>query len=126
MTDTDGPAAGVLAKLGAARGRGTAADGLVTVEVDGTSNIVDLVIEPRAMRLPSVDLAAAVKAAFGTARTAVQEELSTAAAEHRGAPPDAVRATLDELQFEAQRRLSELTTIAQDLSNRLDRAGWDS
>jgi DNA-binding protein YbaB len=120
MSDTEGPAAGVLARLAAARGTGSAADGLVTVEVDGTSNIVDLVIEPRAMRLPSADLADAVKAAFATARGAVQEQLSTG--DPAAAPEtDTVRATLDELQFDAQRRLSELTAIAQDLSSRLDR-----
>jgi DNA-binding protein YbaB len=122
MTDTDGPAAGVLARLAAARGSGSAADGLVTVEVDGTSNITDLVIEPRAMRLPSVDLAAAVKQAFATARGAVQEQLAEMSEQARTpAAPEALRATLDELQFDAQRRLAELTTVAQDMSNRLDR-----
>jgi DNA-binding protein YbaB len=116
MTDTAGPASGVLARLAAVRGRGTAADGLVSVEVDGTSDIVDLVIEPRAMRLPSVDLAAAVREAFRGAREAAQEALAVAGQEQATAI-----ATLDDLQFNAERRLAELATVAQDLSTRLDR-----
>jgi DNA-binding protein YbaB len=123
MTDTQGPASGVLARLAAVRGRGSGADGLVSVEVDGTSDIVGLVIEPRAMRLPSVDLAAAVREAFRAARGAAQEELATAGQERATAiaAPDELRATLDDIQFDAERRLSELTSIAQDLSSRLDR-----
>jgi DNA-binding protein YbaB len=123
MTDTTGPASGVLARLSAVRGRGSAADGLVSVEVDGTSDIVELVIEPRAMRLPSVDLAAAIREAFRSARGAAQEALATAGQEQATAiaDPDQLRSTLDDIQFDAERRLSELTSIAQDLSNRLDR-----
>jgi DNA-binding protein YbaB len=125
MTDTEGPVPGVLARLAAARGRGTAADGLIAVEVDGTSDIVELTIEPRAMRLPSTDLAAAVREAFRTARGAAQESLAARQDERDGlaALPEQVRGTLDELQFDAQRRLTELTSIAQDLAGRLDRMG---
>lgn len=123
MTDTAGPASGVLARLSAVRGRGSAADGLISIEVDGTSDIVELVIEPRAMRLPSVDLATAVREAFRTARGAAQEQLATLGQEQATAvaDPDQLRSTLDDIQLDAERKLSELTAIAQDLSSRLDR-----
>lgn len=110
---------GVLGRLAEARGTGEAAGGLVRVEVDGTGDIVDLVIESKAMRLASQDLAAAVRAAFRSARAATQQVL----AETAPTPPDLGRmqAALNEIGFDAQRRLSELTAIAQDLSSRLDR-----
>lgn len=120
MSDGYGPLPEVLGRLAQARGTGTAADGLVRVEVDGTGDVVDLVLEPRAMRLASVDLAAAVREAFRTARAMAGEAL-------RDSVPQAVAglgevgSTLSDLQLDAQRRLGELTSIAQELSSRLDR-----
>jgi DNA-binding protein YbaB len=109
-----------LDRFAAVRGSGEAAGGLVRVELDGTGDLVDLVIEPKAMRLPSVDLAAAVRAAFGSARASVQESLAEAVSGEGAAPPDPSLARIGQ---DAERRLNELTSLAQELSSKLDRLG---
>ena len=114
-----------LGRLAEARGTGQAANGLVRLVVDGTGDLVELVIEPRAMRLASVDLAAAVREAFHAARDAAREALAASAptpsaqVEQLGA----AGATLAQLGLDAQRRLDEMTSVVRDLSTRLDRLG---
>jgi DNA-binding protein YbaB len=110
----------VLDQLSAIRGSGEASNGRVKVELDGTSNLVDLVIEPKAMRLSSDALVAAVRSAFEAAREDVQGQLTKLTPAYAVTPQE-TRATLDELQFEAERRLDGLTQIAADLSTQLDR-----
>ncbi len=44
-------------------GRGEAAEGLVTVTVNPVGTLREITLDPKAMRLPSVDLAAAIVAA---------------------------------------------------------------
>ncbi|MGR6923649.1 YbaB/EbfC family nucleoid-associated protein [[Actinomadura] parvosata] len=98
-----------------------AANGLVKVEVDGTSDLVGLTIDPRAMRLPSEELAAAVKEAFGRARAAAQERAMQAV-------PDALRqetpeltALLKDIQADARGNMNEILVAAGELTVRLDR-----
>jgi DNA-binding protein YbaB len=110
----------ILSQLGDVRGRGAAAEGLVRVEIDGTSAILDLTLDPKAMRLPSEDLAAAVREAFDAARGEVRGQLSAAE------PPPTLDAStmlpvLTELEATATRRLEEITAIVDDLDRRLDR-----
>lgn len=49
-------------------GRAEAARGLVTVRVGADCRIRDLKLDPRVMRLPSAELAGAIKEAAGSAR----------------------------------------------------------
>lgn len=114
------PVTGLLTELAQVSASGEAANGLVRVKVDGTGDITDLVIEPKAMRLPSEDLAAAVRDAFGQARAGVQQQL-TAHPPGPVAVDDNLRLTLDEIGSGAQRTLAELTATVDALSRRLDR-----
>ncbi|MEU0568195.1 YbaB/EbfC family nucleoid-associated protein [Nonomuraea sp. NPDC005983] len=110
-----------LDRFAAVRETGTAADGLVKVEVDGTSNLVQLKIDPRAMRLSSDELAAAIMAAFGQARFAAQERATDAipAALQQDSPE--LDAMLREIRADAQTSMNEILVVANELSMRLDR-----
>jgi len=108
------------ARLSAARGRADAADGLVRVEVDGTGEVLDLSIEPKAMRLPSVDLAAAVRQALSEARAEARAQLAKAPPVTPSADVVDMQRALTEIGMDAQRRLGEFAAIAQQLSARLD------
>lgn len=121
MSDGQSVAPEVLSQLADTRGSGDAADGRVFVQVDGTGDIVDLVIEPAAMGLGPQALADAVRQAFRNARDRVQESLRSSPPAAAAGPPDL--AALAQVGMDAQRRLSELTTIAEELSNRLRRMG---
>ncbi|MFI7633214.1 YbaB/EbfC family nucleoid-associated protein [Nonomuraea sp. NPDC049400] len=58
-------------EIGAVRGRGEAAEGRVVAEVTQTGALAGLTIDPRAMRLGSTELAAAIlEAAAAAARDA--------------------------------------------------------
>jgi DNA-binding protein YbaB len=116
----EGGVAGLISQFTQLRGAGEAANGLVSVEVDGTGNILSLVIDPKAMRLPSVDLSDAIRAAFDAARAAVQEQLQTMATPPTSLPPD-LKSTLDEIGFQAQRRMDEILTLASDVARRVGR-----
>jgi DNA-binding protein YbaB len=107
-----------ISRFTQARASGEAANGMVRLAIDGTGDLVELTIDPRAMRLPSTDLADAVREAFRTARDAMREVLR----ENAPAPGlDATGTALAQLGTDAQRRLTELTSIAQGLSDRVGR-----
>jgi YbaB/EbfC DNA-binding family len=112
----------VVGQLTAVRGDGEAAGGQVKVVLDGTSNLVELVINPRAMRLGSEDLVDAVTSAFAAARESVRSQLADLTPAYDVVPED-TQASLDEIQLDAERRLDALSQIAEDLSTRLDRFG---
>ncbi|MEP7020180.1 MAG: YbaB/EbfC family nucleoid-associated protein [Pseudonocardiales bacterium] len=103
--------------------RGDAANGLVRVEVSGAGEVTDLVIEPKAMRLPSSDLSAALRSAVNEALAAARDQVADVA-KAVPAPPDMARLTrmVEDLGQLAQRRMDEFSTAASELSARLDRA----
>ena len=119
---------GVVARLAAVRGEGTGGDGRVRVVVDGTGDLVELVIDPAALPLGTEGLAGAVREAFARARDATTAELTAASRRAQatggtapgGSGPDAeaVRGLAD-LAASANRRLAELSTLAHDLVRRL-------
>jgi DNA-binding protein YbaB len=115
----DGP----LGRFTAARGSGDAAGGLVHIELDGTGDLTALDLDPRVMRLPSEDLAAAIREAFGTARAALQAALQEQLAAQPVTLPQGLGPLLNDLGFGAQRRLDDLTAAAQQIADRLDRMG---
>ncbi|MGN6606876.1 MAG: YbaB/EbfC family nucleoid-associated protein [Jatrophihabitans sp.] len=107
---------GLVARFAELRARGEAADGMVSVTLDGTGGITDLVIAPKAMRLAAEDLALAIREAFDAARAGVQAELQ--AAPPPSAVPADLKATLEEMGFQAQRRLDEILSLASDVAAR--------
>jgi DNA-binding protein YbaB len=121
----EAPEQSVLGRLTAMRGDGTAADGLVRAGVDGTGDLVELVIEPRAMRLASSDLAREIRAAVSAARAEVAARLAeSAAAAPAVAGPDvaALQQLLVEVDATARQRMDEFTRFAGELSARLGRS----
>jgi len=117
---------GVVARLAAVRGEGTGGDGRVRVVVDGTGDLVELVIDPAALPLGTEGLAGAVREAFARARDATTAELTAASRRAQatggtvpgGPDAEAVRG-LEDLAASANRRLAELSTLAHDLVRRL-------
>ncbi|NJP93318.1 YbaB/EbfC family nucleoid-associated protein [Nonomuraea sp. FMUSA5-5] len=98
-----------------------AANGLVKVEVDGTSDLVGLTIDPRAMRLPSEELAAAVKEAFGRARAAAQERAMQAVPDALRQETSELTALLKDIEADARGNMNEILVAAGELTARLDR-----
>ncbi|MFB4266242.1 YbaB/EbfC family nucleoid-associated protein [Nonomuraea sp. GTA35] len=98
-----------------------AANGLVKVTVDGTSDLVELVIDPRAMRLPSEELAAAIKEAFGRARAAAQERAMQAVPDVLRQETPELTALLKEIETDARGNMNEILLAAGELTARLDR-----
>jgi len=111
-----------IGRLGAVRGTGEAAGGLIRVTVDGTGDIIELDIEPRAIRLGSEDIAAAVREAFRAARSVAGQRAADAATEAADAVAElgAVGPELVRLGAEAERRLADFATVADQVSRRLD------
>nr|SBO92505.1 hypothetical protein BN4615_P2019 [Nonomuraea gerenzanensis] len=99
----------------------TAAGGLVKVEVDGTSDLVGLVIDPRAMRLASEELAAAVREAFGRARAAAQERAMQAVPDVLRQETPELTAMLRDIEADARGNMNEILLAANELTARLDR-----
>jgi DNA-binding protein YbaB len=105
------------------RAQGEAANGLIRVGVSGAGEVTELVIEPKAMRLPSGELSEALRGALNAALSSTREQVM-AAAKALPAPPDLGRLTqlVDELGLLAQRRMDDFSSAAVELSARLDRA----
>ncbi|TMR96948.1 YbaB/EbfC family nucleoid-associated protein [Nonomuraea basaltis] len=98
-----------------------AAKGLVKVEVDGTSDMVGLEIDPRAMRLPSHELAAAIRDAFGQARTAAQDRATQAIPEALRQETPELNSLLQDIKTDAHSSMNEILVVANELTLRLDR-----
>jgi DNA-binding protein YbaB len=61
--------------VAALEGTGEAADGVVRVTVGATGALKDVVLDPKAMRLPSMDLAAAILEAARAAQASIGEQV---------------------------------------------------
>ncbi|TYB58277.1 YbaB/EbfC family nucleoid-associated protein [Nonomuraea sp. PA05] len=126
MTESEGPMAtsdeaDFLDRFAELREVAAAANGLVKVEVDGTSDLVGLVIDPRAMRLPSEELAAAIKEAFGQARAVAQERAMRAVPEALRQETPELTALLKGIEADARGNMNEILLAADELTARLDR-----
>jgi DNA-binding protein YbaB len=106
------------------RGEGSAADGLVWVQVDGSGQLTDLVFDTEAPHLLSTaELAAAVKAAILQAHAAVQPQLAQLVAGTAPALPghDQLADALSQASLVAERGLNEMTTMVYDLVRQVSR-----
>lgn len=107
-------------QIGSIRTTGEDDDGLVRVEVDGGGQVMDLTLDPRAMRLRAPELTEAVKTALQRAQAAARSELESQI-RHRGEvlpSRDRLAATLEEATVSAERRFNEFSTAIHDLSRR--------
>jgi DNA-binding protein YbaB len=110
----------VYEQLTALRLRGEAAHGLVRAEVDGSGQLIDLTLDPRAMRMQSHELAEAVKTAIAAAQSAARERLQevTAEAARRLPSQERLAATLAEVRSTAEHRLDEYSSAVDDIVRR--------
>jgi DNA-binding protein YbaB len=111
----------LLARLNETRGEGVSDDGHIIVVLDGTSNLIDLRLDSKVMRLPAEDIAAGVQQAFGYARAAVQAEMKQANATAALPEPDSML-RLTQVSEESLKRLSDLAGIAQSIADKLGKA----
>ncbi|MBB6344786.1 YbaB/EbfC family nucleoid-associated protein [Nonomuraea muscovyensis] len=105
----------------ALRESATAANGLVSVEVDGTSDLTGLKLDPRAMRLPATELAEAIKEAFGRAREAAQQRATQAIPEVLKQDPLELNDLMEKVRADTQADMNELLSTVNGLTSRLDR-----
>ncbi|MEU8103357.1 YbaB/EbfC family nucleoid-associated protein [Nonomuraea muscovyensis] len=105
----------------ALRESATAANGLVSVEVDGTSDLTGLKLDPRAMRLPAAELAEAIKEAFGRAREAAQQRATQAIPEVLKQDPLELNDLMEKVRADTQADMNELLSTVNGLTSRLDR-----
>ena len=108
------------ANITAIRAQGEASDGLVRLTVDGTGELTELVIDPKAMRMSSDDLAAAVQAAHRDARAGARAAVQREAAQ---ATQDlgSLSSLLESVGTDAQRRMTDFVRVADDIASRIDR-----
>jgi hypothetical protein len=105
----------VIAAYQAIRATGETDEGRVRVTLDGSCDLVELVIEADAMRLGSKDLTAAISEAFRTARTEAHAKAAGISPLELTLPEDAAQA-LTEFQSLAQANLDRIDQLAQSLS----------
>ncbi|MEU7740815.1 YbaB/EbfC family nucleoid-associated protein [Nonomuraea sp. NPDC049158] len=121
MNDESSDPPDFLDRFAALRETGVAANGLVKAEVDGTSDLVGLVIDPRAMRLSSYELAAAIRVAFSQARAAAQERAAAAIPDALKQETPELNALLQDIKADAHGNMNEILSVANELTMRLDR-----
>jgi DNA-binding protein YbaB len=105
----------------AVRETASAANGLVTVEVDGTSDLTGLKLDPRALRLSTAELAEAIREAFGQARAAAQQRATQAIPEVLKQDPLELNSLIDKVKADTDAEMNELLSTVNELSLRLDR-----
>ncbi|WP_329087968.1 MULTISPECIES: YbaB/EbfC family nucleoid-associated protein [unclassified Streptosporangium] len=110
-----------LDEVAAMRETATAANGLVSVEVDGTSDLTGLKLDPRALRLSAAELAEAIREAFGRARAAAQQRATEAVPKVLKQDPLELHDLIDKVKADSQAELDELLSAANELTRRLDR-----
>ncbi|MET7329019.1 YbaB/EbfC family nucleoid-associated protein [Nonomuraea sp. NPDC005650] len=105
----------------AVRETATAASGLVTVEVDGTSDLTGLKLDPRALRLPAAELAEAIREAFGQARAVARQRATQALPEVLKQDSLELNSLIDKVKADTQDDLNTLLSTVNELTQRLDR-----
>ncbi|MEU4223697.1 YbaB/EbfC family nucleoid-associated protein [Nonomuraea sp. NPDC026600] len=121
MNDQPSDEPDFMDRFAAIRETGVAANGFVKVTVDGTSDLAELVIDPRGMRLSSYELAAAIRVAFGQARFAAQERAAQAVPDALRQDAPELNAMLQEIKADAHGNMNEILSVANELTMRLDR-----
>jgi DNA-binding protein YbaB len=108
--------------LAARRRRASSDDGLIEVTVDGTGLVVDIALEPKAMRLASTDLADALAATVRNAQQQARAEATAALTEASQALPDAAQLaqTAAQLNDLARNRLGAFSAVLDELVRRPD------
>ena len=105
------------------RAVGKAARGWVRVELDGVGQVVDVVVEERAMSMSAAQLSEALKAAFRQAQSDTRAQLEGLTDRFAAAVPSQQRLArvLDETNAATHQRFNEVTAVLYDLDRRAGR-----
>ncbi|GLW05406.1 hypothetical protein Misp01_05360 [Microtetraspora sp. NBRC 13810] len=91
------------------------------MEVDGTSDLTGLKLDPRALRLSAAELEEAIREAFGRARAAAQERVTEAMPEVLKQDPLELNSLIEEITADTQAEMNEILSTVNGLTLRLDR-----
>lgn len=108
--------------LSGLRAEASSDDGLVTAAVDGTGRLIELVLEPKAMRTLAADLAEQIRGTIAAAQDAGREQAAqTLAVVAPSLPqPAELMQVLDGLQATANAKLGEMSAVLTQLLDRTE------
>lgn len=109
-------------RLSALVGTGTAADGKVRVTWAAGTGLDQLHLDPRAMRMPSQDLAAAIKAAVTEAMTDLREQTAEVLRAETGVSAGGSVAKIQEMREVFSDQMEEITARIDAARRRMERA----
>jgi DNA-binding protein YbaB len=112
----------VRERLAGLAGTGIAADGHVRVTWAAATGLDQLHLDPRAMRMPSQDLAAAIKGAISDAMSDLRRQTAEVLRAETGASAGSSVAKIEEMREAFDSQMDEITTRIEDARRRMERA----
>lgn len=109
-------------RLSALVGTGTAADGKVRVTWAAGTGLDQLHLDPRAMRMPSQDLAAAIKAAVTEAMADLREQTAEVLRAETGVSAGGSVAKIQDMREVFSDQMEEITARIDEARRRMERA----
>lgn len=109
-------------RLASLVGTGTAADGRVRVTWAAATGLDQLNLDPRAMRMPSQDLAAAIKSAITGAMADLRRQTAEVMQAETGASAGGSVAKIEEMREAFGSQMDEITARIDDARRRMERA----
>lgn len=109
-------------RLAALVGTGTAADDRIRVTWAAATGLDQLHLDPRAMRMPSQDLADAIKQAIAAAMADLRRQTAEVLKEEVGAAPGGSTAKIQEMHEAFSSQMNDITTRVDDARRAMERA----
>lgn len=109
-------------KLATLVGTGTAADDKVRVTWAAATGLDQLCLDPRAMRMPSEDLANAIKQAITAAMADLRRQTAEVMQEEVGATPGGSAAKIQEMREAFNSQMDDITTRVDEARRAMERA----
>jgi DNA-binding protein YbaB len=103
-------------------GTGIAADGHVRVTWAAATGLDQLHLDPRAMRMPSQDLAAAIKRAVSDAMADLRRQTAEVLRAETGASAGSSVAKIEEMREAFDSQMDDITMRIEDARRRMERA----
>lgn len=109
-------------RLASLVGTGTAADGRVRVTWAAATGLDQLHLDPRAMRMPSQDLSAAIKSAITDAMADLRRQTAEVLRAETGTSAGGSVAKIQEMREAFETQMDEITTRIDEARRRMERA----
>lgn len=109
-------------RIAALSGTGSAADGRVSATWAAGTGLDQLHIDPRAMRMSSDDLAAAVKLAVVSAISDLRRQTTEVLQEETGVPPDGAISRIADLRESFTSEMGEIAARIDEARRQMERA----